>query len=226
PLGDNPQGGGGGEPQGGATPERPTEAVAAATPEPAATPPPTPELKVNKQDTPPLPKPEDVNTSSQTITRAVDVSTALQQMSEEAKNRHKQALAAVAKGKGGPGEGGGAGGGKGTGVGDGDKPGIQGSMASDREKRILRWTLRFNTVNGNDYAHQLAGLGAILAIPEPDGTFRVIRDLKHLPVKGEIEDINNINRIFWIDNVPESVNSLTRALRISPPPYVVAFFPE
>lgn len=129
-------------------------------------------------------------------------------------------------GKGGKGSGGGDGPGKGTGVGTGTEPGVQG-FGSDREKRILRWTLRFSTRDGRDYAQQLAGLGAILAIPLADGNFQVIRDLKRLPAKGEVEDINSINRIFWVDNQPESVRSLSTALRLAPmPPYIVAFFPE
>lgn len=226
-LGDNPNAGGGGEPNGGA--ERPpAEAVAAVTPDTPSTPPtetPT-DLTVEKQNPVPLPKPEDVSTT-EINARAIEASAALSQMSQEAKDRHAKALINAAKGQGGPGKGGGAGTGEGPGVGDGKGPGVQGGIASEREKRKFRWSLRFSTANGRDYADQIAGLGGILAVPEPDGTFRVIRDLKHVPVQGEVEDVTKLDRIFWIDDTPASVGSLTQALQIKPPPpYIVSFFPE
>ncbi|HKM55969.1 MAG TPA: hypothetical protein VJY33_21360, partial [Isosphaeraceae bacterium] len=92
-------------------------------------------------------------------------------------------------------------------------------------KRVLRWTMIFDTRNGEDYRVQLQALGAILAIPG-DGQYLVIKDLRP-PVRPVPEDLKKIQRIFWIDNRPDSVGPLGAALGLPrPPPEVVAFFPE
>lgn len=144
-------------------------------------------------------------------------------------DKARQALSGLlaGKGEGGPGSGGGKGKGKGTGTGDAEGPG-KGNL-SQREKRQLRWTMIFNTRNGEDYADQLQGLGAILAIPGPNGEYLVIRDLdrRHRPVQPKQEDLKGLNRIYWVDDKPQSVQSLAMALGIRPvPDHVVAFFPQ
>lgn len=105
-----------------------------------------------------------------------------------------------------------------------------GPKASERQKRVLRWTLTFATKDGEDYLNQLAALQAILAVPEKDGEetkYRVLRDLKKLPAKGEIEDLREIKRIFWVDDRAASVQPLARALGLkNEPAHIVAFFPE
>jgi hypothetical protein len=134
---------------------------------------------------------------------------------------------APGKGQGGPGRGGGQGSGVGTGKGDGVGPGT--GRGNIRTKRVLRWTMIFNTRDGQDYARQLAGLGALLAIPDPAAPDRylVIRDLVGRPVHPQAEDLSTIKRIYWIDDKPSSVQSLSTALGLQPvPPHVVAFFPE
>jgi hypothetical protein len=96
-----------------------------------------------------------------------------------------------------------------------------------REKRQLRWVLVFNTKDGNDYAKQLQALGAILAAPESGSSYRLFRDLTKRPVKGQVEDLTNINRIYWIDDEKKSVEGLSKALGVHPAPaHFVAFFPE
>ncbi|HZT82036.1 MAG TPA: hypothetical protein VFA26_17550, partial [Gemmataceae bacterium] len=130
-------------------------------------------------------------------------------------------------GEGGPGREGGKDRGKDKGKGGGEGAG-KGTL-SKREKRVLRWTMIFDTVNGDDYARQLHGLGAILAIPKPGPTpqYEVLRDLSKRPAKGKVEDLADIKRIYWVDNKPESVRSLSLALRLDQvPPHIVAFFPE
>jgi hypothetical protein len=102
-----------------------------------------------------------------------------------------------------------------------------GELASQRKPRMDRWVLNFPTRDGNDYAHQLQVLGAIVAIPRPDGQYLVIRDLKGRPARGKVEDIAAIQRIFWVDNKPDSVRSLAQALQLDRvPPWFAAFFPE
>lgn len=129
---------------------------------------------------------------------------------------------AAGKGQGGPGQGGGEGTGDGPGKGGAAGPG---KGNEDRVKRPLRWTLIFNTRDGNDYRKQLKAFGAILAVPDPKNpeNYLVIRDLD----KGEqkAEDIAEIKRIYWIDDKQASVRSLAGALGIAPPPHFVVFFP-
>jgi hypothetical protein len=120
----------------------------------------------------------------------------------------------------GPGKTGGPGG-------PGDRPG---KKATKREARVLRWSMNFSTQNGDDYLRQLKdirpGSGAILAVPTNDGQFEVLRDLSQRPAAGKVEDLKDMKRIFWMDDKPDSVAGLARALGIKAPPYFVAFFPS
>jgi hypothetical protein len=128
------------------------------------------------------------------------------------------------KGEGGPGRDGGKDRGKDTGTGRGEGDG-DGDMK--RVKRVLRWTMIFDTYSGEDYRKQLAGLGAFLAVPQPpdEQQYRVIRELT-APPRGDIEDLETISNIHWNDRKPESVAALSRALGINPiPTHIVAFFP-
>src|SRR4029079_2140121 len=68
---------------------------------------------------------------------------------------------------------------------------------SERQDRMLRWSMSFNSRNGNDYAHQLARLGAMIAVPAGKD-YRLYKDLQKTPVKGEITDLSAINRIYWL----------------------------
>jgi hypothetical protein len=133
------------------------------------------------------------------------------------------------KGRGGSGSGGGKGTGVGTGEGGGRGEGKQ--NLSRREKRLLRWTMRFNTQTGGDYVRQLRGLGAILAIPVKEGKgqppeYRIVRDLSSRPAKLLNEDIAKINRIFWIDDNPRSVMEVMAVLQVrGRPSHFIAFMP-
>jgi hypothetical protein len=101
-----------------------------------------------------------------------------------------------------------------------------GDGSAVRVKRMARWALVFNTHSGEDYANQLAALGAIVGIPtnEPE-KFLIIRDLKR-PTP-QIEDVTKITLMRWADTRPDSVEGLARALRLPGTPQVIwAFFPE
>jgi hypothetical protein len=116
----------------------------------------------------------------------------------------------------------------GQGASDGSPNGSpDGKKLSKRIKRLLRWSMIFNTRDGNDYATQLDALGAILAVPAANGKeYEVIRDLKTRPVQGKVEDLASIKSIYWIDDKPDSVGGLARALGIKTnPKLIVAFFP-
>src|SRR5262249_35046917 len=158
-----------------------------------------------------------------------DASEATKRLAGQSEDLRKTLFAGIkgpkpGKGEGGTGSGGGKGKGKGTGEGDLEGPG-KGNI-SVRQRRVLRWTMIFNTTDGYDYVKQLAALGAIIAVPTTDGDYMVIRDLNRRPATGKIEDLTEINRIFWVDDRAESVVPLGQALGLRPPPArVVAFFP-
>jgi hypothetical protein len=134
------------------------------------------------------------------------------------------------QGGGGTGAGGGTGSGQGTATGNKTGDGSGKGNLSQRQKRLLRWTMVFNTRDGRDYVRQLALLQATIAIPEGD-QYRVYRDLR-MGGQGQIEDIATIKSIYWVDDRPESVQSLCRGLGVdSAPvmrmekPHFAAFFP-
>jgi hypothetical protein len=98
-----------------------------------------------------------------------------------------------------------------------------------RRHRQLRWQLVFDTKDGEDYARQLAALGATLAIPEPGDRqqLRVFRDLRKRPVTGKVEDPSAIHSIYWVDDREAEVKGLAKALGLkTPPPYFITFFPD
>jgi hypothetical protein len=133
------------------------------------------------------------------------------------------------RGKGGSGSGGGKGTGKGTGEGPGTGPGK--ATLTQREKRMLRWNMRFTASTGIEYLAQLRGLGAILAFPVTEGAkpqYKIVRNLKP---GGKLldEDVSKINRIYWFDTKPRSVIDILNALGIRMsriPSQFVAFMPE
>lgn len=198
----------------------PKEETKPGTPKPVESGEPIPEAKAQEIDIPEL---KDVRY----LQKASSATQALANISEKARNELLNAVPPPPKGQGGKGTGGGEGNGRGTGKGDGQGPGdgTKGKL-SVRQKRAMRWVVDFGKINGEEYRQRLRGLKAILAIPTPQGGHRVIRDLTP-PVKGKIENVKSIQRIFWIDDRPESVASLGGALGLQfPPPYIAAFFPE
>jgi hypothetical protein len=143
----------------------------------------------------------------------------------------KKLMDSIGTGTGKPGKDGGRDGGRDGGTGPGKDKGVgpgsgPGGLLNERQKRVLRWTMMFDTINGDDYRRQLAALGAILGVPGPDG-YIVLRDLSRRPATGKVEDLKDIKRIFWIDNRPESIGPLATALGLpNTPDHIVAFFPE
>jgi len=129
---------------------------------------------------------------------------------------------AAGHGKGGVGRDGGKDSGRDKGTGDGDGTGGQ---LSQRQKRALRWEMRFNTHDGDDYLRQLAAFGAFVGIPEGNGKYRIYRELLKKPCKGEIEDLGE--RMFWEDKKESSVRDLARAMGLKKtPPHIRVFFPK
>ncbi len=154
---------------------------------------------------------------------------ALSNLNQSVQDKLRKGLEPAGHGKGGTGRGGGEGTGTGTGTGAGNGPG-SGTMLNKREQRMLRWVMEFDTRSGPDYLRQLDGLGAILAIPKDSGgehDYWIIRDLKSRPAKLLDEDVSSIQRIYWIDDKPQSVSQLVNALGLRKvPSHFVAFMPE
>jgi hypothetical protein len=95
-----------------------------------------------------------------------------------------------------------------------------------RRQRSDRWGLRFQIFDGDDYRRQLQALGAILAIPDGDDGYLVIRDLTP-PVKPKSEDIRTIHRISQTVEYRPMVAQLAKALGLAGvPSKIVQFFPE
>lgn len=144
--------------------------------------------------------------------------------------RKKLALGNPGQGQGGSG----SGGGMGTGTGEGTGPGSGAGKATlgKRERRMLRWHMRFTAASGPEYLAQLRGLGAILAFPVkedgPEPVFQVVRDLRPGATLLS-EDVARLNRIYWIDDKPASVRDILAALSIRlprMPSRFVALMPE
>lgn len=162
--------------------------------------------------------------STRTINQANEAVKKLSNLSLDARKKLFSGIG-PGKGQGGSGRDGGRDSGKDTGKDKFQGAGV--NKFSQRQTRVLRWVMRFNTLNGNDYRRQLAGLGAILAFPQPDGGYIVYRDLNQKPAKGQEEDIAAIKRIFWVDEKKDSIRSLAGAMDVPVPDGpIVAFFPE
>ncbi len=222
--------GGGGEGIGDLPPgERRTEATAPTPASPDTPPAPkAPELAeaTPKQDK--LPDPvsqEDVRV----VAEDPAVANKLSNLKEGVKNELLKQLAPP-KPAGRPGGTAQPGRGKGKGPG-GDENGLgpRGVM-NTRMKRTMRWQLNFRVISVNDHLNQFAGLGAILAVPERNGTFKLFRDLRSRPPRGKIEDVSKLNRIWFHDTYqehPQAVSQLGRALGYTQPPEaIIAFFPQ
>jgi hypothetical protein len=134
-------------------------------------------------------------------------------------------------GEGGPGTGGGKGTGKGTGKGEGYGPGDgRKATLSQREKRMLRWHLRFPANSAREYLAQLQQLGAILAIPVREGAepqYKIVRKLLARPTELLDEDVAKLDYIYWIDDKKGSVDEVMVELGVPyRPRRFVAFMPH
>jgi hypothetical protein len=126
-------------------------------------------------------------------------------------------------GKDGPGVGPGGPGGSGGQGGDG------GQKLGRRPKRMLRWTMLFDTTSGHNYVAQLESFGAILGIPKnpQGGDYWLIRDLKRRPAQLLNEDFTKLGRIQWTDSNPKSALDIATTLKLNAvPTHFIAFMPE
>ncbi len=96
-----------------------------------------------------------------------------------------------------------------------------------REARRRRWQLNFDARGPVDHLNQFAGLGAILAVPEEDGGFRVFSELRVRKPRGvHMNDLEPINRLGFADQEPDTVSGIARELDMPPAPYLLMFLPK
>jgi hypothetical protein len=177
-----------------------------------------------------VPPPVSVDTKDDSTQRLLQDATAaqrsLEKVSREAREKLRRGIT-PGKGEGGPGRDSGKD--RGTDSGKGRDIG-PGQDLDVRVKRTMRWVMVFNTYNGDDYARQLAGLGATLAFPQAKSDkYLAVTDLNSRPARGHEDTIEKIqgDRIYWVDDKRESITPLCMTLGIRPTPdHVVAFFPK
>ncbi len=117
-------------------------------------------------------------------------------------------------------------GGQGGQGGDGGDPA---GKLSRREKRMLRWTMMFDTTSGESYVAQLRSLGAILGIPKSPqgGDYWLVRDLGRRPAQLLNEDWTKLGRIQWTDSSQKSARDLADTIRLPfTPTHFIAFMPQ
>lgn len=114
---------------------------------------------------------------------------------------------------------------KGSGT-PGKGPGRGGRILTEREKRQYRWTMLFRTADARDYLRQLQALGAILGVQQKDQNIALITDLSRRPVNLQRAE-KHPDRIFWMDDNPQSVAGMAAELRLQTVPWrIIAYFPE
>ncbi len=124
-------------------------------------------------------------------------------------------------GQGGRGNGGDNGAGNQKGLGNGGK-----LSPTLKQKRQLRWTLLFRISGAANYLDQLKRMGAILGVQYQDQSIKLITNLERRPAKLEPGD-RVPDRIFWMDDNVESLQSIAAELQIGKVPWrLIAFFPD
>ncbi len=83
-----------------------------------------------------------------------------------------------------------------------------------RQKRLYRWSINFNTKSGNEYLQNLEAIGAVLAIPTGPNSYEVV-DLTKRPFKPEVKDISTIQKVVFTDSGGKDVQGLVDALGLS-----------
>jgi hypothetical protein len=197
--------------------EKPNEAVADNVPPEDVAP---PKIEVNPNS---LPKTQ-FDDSTRQIQKIDDASRAFARLGQRANKIQLPSSEPPGYGKGGTGKGGGSGSGEGEGYGSGKGEGLV--NPTQREKRAIRWTMGFNTVDMADYVAQLRGVGAILAIPigekGDDFDYGIIRNLSARPAKLQQEDIQKVlqevhGMIRWYENDPKNAAGVLAVLGIPLP---------
>jgi len=119
-----------------------------------------------------------------------------------------------------------------TGGTTGNGNGTGGTGADSTSQRGMRWLIKFDTNNGNDYISQMAGLKAILLVPSHDGKkFYIFKNPsapKPLVVATDAE-LNQMaaEMIRFEDGRPRSVEVVGETLQLDFKPVMfIAYFPR
>ncbi len=220
-LGDNPNAGGGGDPNGSSVTNISGQPRGEKLSDEIPLNEPLPTVSLGAQP--------DIRTALPDLPIRSDADRALPD-STEAKDKLKDAGKASpntgppqSAGKGGTGSGGGSGSGTGTGAGEGAGPGTRGSIRHARNKR---WVMSFSTIGGQDYLRQLSALGAIVVAEFTDGTRIMYSKLDASPVPAESIDPQIYNRMVWVDDRPGAISELAGAMGIERTPSAMrVYFP-
>jgi beta-lactamase regulating signal transducer with metallopeptidase domain len=95
------------------------------------------------------------------------------------------------------------------------------------EARRRRWQLNCQVRGPVDQLNQLAALGAILAVPEQQGGYRVFSELRVRQPRGiHMDDLRPINRLGFAVLEPETVSGVARELDIPSAAYLLVFLPQ
>jgi hypothetical protein len=107
-----------------------------------------------------------------------------------------------------------------------DGPGTGTATLSTKQKRQLRWTTLFSTISLRDYLQQLQLVGALVGVQYENREIRMLADVMHRPARLDNSPPPR-DRIFWMDDKPESVRAMANELQLKIVPWrVIAFFPE
>lgn len=217
-------GGGGGDPNGqddGSNGGAPIEAGPAKDATTGNAPPEdVPPPKLNVEQTPQA-KPQFEDQPGRKIQATDTPSNAFASLRQNARRIRSPGDKPASRGKGGSGTGGGQGSGDGPGSGSGTGNGPPANL-TQREKRQLRWSMLFNTIDSADYVAQLQGLSAVLAFPVRengnDFDYRVVRNLTPGHSKLLNEDIQRIQAMIrWIDDKPRNAIGVMTVLGLPQP---------
>jgi hypothetical protein len=100
-----------------------------------------------------------------------------------------------------------------------------GTGTSGRGARVARWVLHFNTRSSKDYLKQLDGVGAQIAFPEVGNKWRYYFDVSSKKRRSEVRDLTSENRVYWVDEKPQSIGGVAQELGIAVPPFMIVFLP-
>ncbi len=103
----------------------------------------------------------------------------------------------------------------------------------DRQKRMVRWNINFDSGKPADYLDQLGSMGAFLGFPtEYDNKaeawlYKTVRDLRKRPVELLKEDIAALNLIRWYCNDSKWAEAILGELKVDlKPTHFLVVFPR
>ena len=103
--------------------------------------------------------------------------------------------------------------------------GLEGGGTGGRGARVARWVLKFNTRSAKHYLAQLDGLGAEIAFPMVGNKWQYYFNVSSTSRLSEVRDLTSENRLYWVDEKPDSISGVAQELGIAVPPFMIVFLP-